>query len=465
MLITSLGWGAAITSEAELRTAANTEGSHTIKANTTYALTAGCYFRKNMTITVDESLGAGNVIITNDGGARAVQAATTAQDTPLTITFVGTATSRIVFSSNSGATFQALGTAYGAFTGSPITLSFTYCNFVGQVGGNGFGTVGNTASGCTVTFNNCKAYNNTQDGFSLAAANSNNVTMIMILNNCDSYWNDNINNVGSGDGGGSGDGVTIHAENQYIFVNGGNYYQNGKSGIAAVGGSCIVNGATFYSNGIVVHAGGDIFLGTTAAGRAIISHCNFTTLNTDVSPAHIQAGQYITDLTVSDCNFTSPVNGKEGTAIKVTHADVKLTTISDCLFSGFDAASQYCLTVTDASNKVVANNNTVYGCTNGFQTIGYNNQICNNIFHTVTGYAIAETLTYYDLVGGNGNNCFYTVGHTALSDHTTTGDTTEDPQFVDIANGDFRFKNANLKLSNGRWIGDSAPVKSYGWLK
>lgn len=228
-----------ITTEADLRTKAGQAGTWTIEANKTYTLTANLLFNANVTITVDETGGAGDVII--DGAdTYTISLATATNGVSVTVTLTGTATSPIIFQQGATASFNV----NNAKTNAPVILTMNYCYFTDSKSPyDGLTLAAGPSSAVTVTCNYCKSYLNAADGFSIAYTTGTQTNESKLyLNNCESYQN-------GANGLGNGDGVTAHAGNQFVYIVGGKMYQNRQGGINIIGGSyCSANGTEIYGN-------------------------------------------------------------------------------------------------------------------------------------------------------------------------------------------------------------------------
>ncbi|MGB7581777.1 MAG: hypothetical protein WBL85_04945 [Sedimentisphaerales bacterium] len=460
-LATNCCFAATIVDEAGLRAAAATAGNNTIKANTTYALTDICLFKGsvtdgNMSFTVDTSAGDGNVEITNDGTPRSVQVCAHAHNVPIIITFTGTAASPIVFNSNTGVPLQ-VSEVYGDWNDTMITATFNYCYFKGQLSaGDGFNVGGAVVNPVALVFNNCKAFNNTGDGFSFLADNGTPIKT-MVLNNCASYWNNNINNGGGGTSGlGAGDGVTAHSPNQTIIMNNGNFYQNGKSGIAIVGGgTLIVHDANIYDNGyaeLVNNNGYQVYMEGTSAHQGVcqIYHSN---IYNEVAIAQAQplgfANMNVTlhnnIIDAANCNVNDPAIAIDGNCSVNFRGNI---------FKNNRTLYNYFINGSLLSSGEIANNDFI----NNVRDVNMATpalQLYNNIFFKMAGDANAincfTTNAYTNSCGGY--NCFYglaTATNYFKGDNgLKTTDIIANPLFKDKDANDFSLWGSSYCINRG----------------
>jgi len=225
-----------------------------------------------------------------------------------------------------------------------LNVTFNYCDFKEADVGNG-ATMFDAVFGGTHTFifNNCRAFNNRNDGFSIsgtaygttldgtfdgafevgeeatgqtsgAVATVAVVTAwwitVQVTNSIDFQDGEQVlgdvigdlraagmtedlgyvvfelndceayNNDPTGGGGAAGDGYTQHASNQTGVITGGSFYNNGKSGICIVDGSLTVTDATFYGNGGTVTTNADLFIDTDSSPFVGVYGCTFKWLDT-----------------------------------------------------------------------------------------------------------------------------------------------------------------------------------------
>jgi len=122
-----------------------------------------------------------------------------------------------------------------------VDATFHYCSFTNANATKGLSILSDPVGDVTVTCNNCTAHDNTTDGFSITGTNDNGVLVMLILNDCSAYNHTT---------GSSSDGITAHAGNQFLIINGGFYYNN-YNGVSVIGDggegpTVYVNGTTFY---------------------------------------------------------------------------------------------------------------------------------------------------------------------------------------------------------------------------
>lgn len=239
LMLAAVGLAIEIDTLAELETAVTTAGDHTIKLNTdggsggVYTLDETLYITTNTTITADDT---SDIII--DGG-----------DTYLFSTLGNGTTQAIIGDADSAIEFKDLTYFYIRDGSGSLNATFTYCEFYGTDSQNGVRSYDTAWLGdCTLTFNNCKIYNNAKDGFSIeTGAGGAGYETRAIFNDCDIYSNGGVSS--------QGDGLTAHGGNgdqtirQYIITNRCNIYDNEKSGVYTIGGgSFFATDCTIYGN-------------------------------------------------------------------------------------------------------------------------------------------------------------------------------------------------------------------------
>jgi hypothetical protein len=141
-------------------------------------------------------------------------------------------------------------------TAAETEITFYFTRFMNSFTGNGLSTLSG-AYDLTAELYGCEASYNDYDGFNMHNANSSLSPHVMTLTNCTAVGNDPNRHDGA-----AGDGATGHDANQTLYINGGSYHDNGKSGIAMVGGStCIIDeGAIFYDNNAVTSRLADLYV-------------------------------------------------------------------------------------------------------------------------------------------------------------------------------------------------------------
>jgi hypothetical protein len=187
------------------------------------------------------------------------------------------------------------------------SVELNYCRFINSWYGNGLTL--KAKKKLNVTCNRCEANLNYSDGFNVHNLSPGADKTMLFLNDCNAVGNDRL-----GIGGACGDGVTAHDANHSVYINGGIYRDNGKTGISLLNqAKCYVKGASFSNNGTIVALGGIygdvwayfeirncVFTKEKTAinlqeGWGPITNCSF--YDNDI---HIKLNQYIT---VKNCIF------------------------------------------------------------------------------------------------------------------------------------------------------------------
>ena len=152
------------------------------------------------------------------------------------------------------------------------TAVFHYCRFLNAFQGSGLDTRSGTYE-LAVTCDYCEASYNYSDGFNMQNLGIDEAKHTLTLNHCIATGNDRESTAG-----GCGDGASAHNLNHTIYIHGGVYHNNGKTGVALDDGAkCYVFGNTqFYNNGLVRHIG-DVYAGQDS--RLHVEDATFMNLN------------------------------------------------------------------------------------------------------------------------------------------------------------------------------------------
>jgi hypothetical protein len=448
LLIAALCQAADIADVAGLKSFASAGGTATI-APGTYTLDADLIIGKNCTLTQDGT--SGDVII--DGAdLYNVQMHNNAVAV-ITQNYVGTANGRIIFTRGDNDSVKTFLFA----SRNDLNVNFTLCDFANCSSGNGLSLTGNSGVyfNTTVICTDCRAYNNKNDGFGINTVQDATMTRIstLTLNNCQSFNNDP-----SRLGGGAGDGATAHYISHVLIINGGNYYDNGKSGVAAVGGSVlVVNDANFYDNGEAQPTNGwQIWHSGDAAANIESARCWFTS---GATPARIfnksQGGSLVLKDSVLDCNY----------ALDSSSQPIILET-ADVLIQGNIFKNCRRTTATQSMSTIASGltgtflNNTFVNNNVEFYLSASDIAFYNNIFYKTAGDANAFYCAANDYDGNvlNGYNCFWGLGsETAYFKNNAGGfadtDIHADPCFVDITTGNHTLKTSSPCRDAARWDG------------
>ncbi len=169
--------------------------------------------------------------------------------------------------------------------------SITNCRFDLSAADNGV-TMLCGGNDLHLTFSNCTANENVDDGFNLHNVGPTPGIAHVTLLDCIAMDNDRL-----GSGAPAGDGVTAHASNHTIELVGGYYANNGKGGATLVHGSnLVVDGAVFENNGWVTFIR-DVHV--TGTGGSLTWHSGYTATLELSNIAHMYGGE-IGDVYLSD---------------------------------------------------------------------------------------------------------------------------------------------------------------------
>ncbi len=317
-------------------------------------------------------------------------------------------------------------------------ITFNYCDFYNPVCGDGLSMLDGDYK-LTVICNDCQANYNYADGFSLQNyGGSALVEHTVILNNCTAMRNGLRNPQNY-----CGDGATSHNENQILNINGGLYCNNGKTGVAMVGGSkCyITNDAKFYNNGGLITNFADVY----ASEKSYIEIVGVKLKNLNYPQAGF-SNVWLTDsyLKMQDCVINNPL-GTEGSFVYcIGNSTVQ---IENCIFSG--KPSNISSIKLSPNTKGFIKNCTFYSNNCQINMPGVSGlSITNNIFKDANQCALLCTDNAYSMNSENGFNCFYGNAENLYEDtgNLFSTDIITDPLFADEKNGDFHHKS-----QAGRW--------------
>lgn len=412
-----------IENETQLKSAADTGGTYTI-APGTYDLTdvaigADLTFATNTTITHDGT--AGNVTI--DGS-----------DTYKTI-FKDAARFIISGISDSKRIIFTQGDDYSCLVypqTSVTSIIFDWCDFSEGNTNDGISIRDSDGAKGALTCNNCRAFNNGEDGFSLSAGTVNNEQRLF-LNDCEAY--------GNTENGVKG-GVTPADWKHFIYISGGSYHDNTLGGIALSGGE---NTAYLYVGDANIYDNGEVGLSANCIG--VFSNLTFSTTSGSRTDQYATVGYYSR---FHGCTFNE-VAVTTGTKAYIGTAADSLLVLEGCLFLN-GGSDTYGIYTTSTTNAVISNsvfyNFDYRGVRVNSRGITFNNNIFMNCVRAIN-FAIANV---YSMNQGSGYNCFF--GNTYDISADTGGlfstDVEADPQFMDAANGDFRLNVNSPCLNTGK---------------
>jgi hypothetical protein len=329
-----------------------------------------------------------------------------------------------------------------------LTLNGSYL-FLTDCATNGLSVATNPAASVTANLYHCQAHDNIQDGFSILSGNSASKKSYINLYDCKAYNHDTAET-----GGGLGDGVTCHDNLHYIHVSGGQYYDNGKSGISVATGRLSVLGAEFWGNGFAVNDNGDIYVQGTSI-YCVIDGCTFRESDaTNASRYNINLNAVVN--VVRNCRFLQPT-ATNGDAIYLQDG---FLVAENNVFDGYAATGKYCI------------NQVSVGCDGGSWTNNtfVNNRIAirmreddivlrGNLFANNPYGAISLTGVEYLLQKCNGYNLFY--GNESIGTDFRDGGSTDQYQPTDLQevnpNLDSNYRPRNRTIAR-MGIGAVAPT-------
>ncbi len=412
----------AISNEAGLRLWAQNGGDETISG--TIVLSANLIITQSGTLT---ATGATTIDCTNNNHSYLIYLSNSS-GLPVEISFIGSYGKRIRFTESSS--FANIVSCQG--TGG-ITVNYYHCDFDSSQ--DGLKTANKAYGPITLNCFYCNAYNNSNDGFSLAGNSwglddfqsvvdlenglvslkatghklivGDQFRFLTLENYPDTYTIDaasdsdtivfeadyiaetidksdtvgyyvpypqTMNLVACNSYANQFDGVTLHTNNQYIHVDGGRYYGNGKSGFSLVGlnhgagGECVIKNATIYDNGGNIKTNGDIYAGQ-GVKKLVLDGCWLKKF--DVKKASSVYGQVnLADChtaIIKNCLFTDPVDLSSFVVYLINCPNAtdpcENLTIDNCRFDGFSMpATNYVIYARSLTNQLIVKNSTFSDC-------------------------------------------------------------------------------------------------------
>lgn len=318
----------------------------------------------------------------------------------------------------------------------PTFVTFNYCNFSNPSSGDGLNTLGGDYE-LTVICNNCYANYNYADGFGMHNYGGSAIAEhTVILNNCTA-----IGNGWQFPSSYTGDGASSHNPGQKLYINGGVFHSNGKTGAAIIGGSqCYISNAEFYNNGTISHIA-DIY----AADSSYLEVNGVKLKNLNYPQAglsHLWLEN--SNLKLQNCVMQNSL-GSEGKFIYCKNTcDIQ---IKNCIFDG--KPSNISSIKVDPNTTGFVKNCTFYSNIHHIdmsQVTGL--IIANNILKDAGKCAIVCDDNVYSTNLENGFNNFYgnILNFCGNTNELFPTDLTSDPFFADETIGDF-----HLKSQEGRW--------------
>lgn len=411
----------------QLKAAASVSGTYTIKPGT-YTLDEDLVFGTSITITHNGL--PGDVIINGDWAYSVIF---DDDGTATTSTMSGlNDDKRIIFTKTYGSTVSIRSSA------AAVTVTFNYCDFTKSYLSNGFTVTNTDAASMNVTCNNCRAFDNFNDGFSLSGTTGVENVHTLTLNSCKAYDNgyDGIT--------ASGDGATCHNSKHILIINGGEYYSNGKSGVATAGGKVYCYGGTyFHDNGDMSQGVCDVFVDDFGLFDGAVFD------NDNIGTTRMYCEFYGSGTTgiLTNCVF-KPLNVNTGVETQVLLFNCKFL-MTNCVFYGAQGATCCIFTGTDTTGLI--SNCTFYGNYIGIRLRSSRLALVNNI-SGFSAYGVYADSGCYSNNSFNGYNCWYNNWSNLGSDggSIASTDIKADPQFVDAAGGDFRLEPNSPCLNAGK---------------
>lgn len=409
----------AITDLAGLKTWAGAGGAETIAAGT-YTLDADLVIAKSASLTAT-----GAVIIDGDSQFAVICECPSAATADVLITLTGTKAYPITVTNG----LNALGaqfvidnnsTSHYALT---VNATYLYCNSA-EADNNGLNIAGSPTGEVTVTVTNGTANSNPMDGYSIKSPNAGNYSCTLRLINCVATGNGSANAA-------SGDGFTCHSRNHHIYIDGGAYYSNTKSGGALVGensaglgGTAFIRRAAIYDNGGTVTTNGDLYCSDDFQSLTI-DQCIFSgydIANATGGPVRIGA---VANTLITNTVFCNPVSIDGAfSVILASEALLGPLVVKNCDFVGFVFGTRaiYAIEGYYAAQGLTVSDCRFIGGRQGVRTPNgaVNYVVADNYFigHTANAVYDANSTTKYGSMTGCGRNWF--VGITTPTQSTTT---------------------------------------------
>lgn len=344
---------------------------------------------------------------------------------------------------------------------TPTYVTFDNCNF------NYSKRVGvYTLSGAaplSVIMNNCRVLDNYGDGVGMHNISGYAGESTITLNSCIAQRNGTTST-----NPGDGDGATAHNPNHKIYIHGGVFTDNGKTGVAMTGGSkCYIDGNTYFSNNGTNWHWGDV---TCAAGSYLdVNNAEFFGLNYPATGLNnvwaTEANAVISNCifygmklnTGNDCRYVWSRNSN----IEIKNSIFIGSTINEAAFLA-ERTSGYTPTSCVIENCIFGDNFIQIELISMPDTI-----IKNCILNKAYNVAIVSDTLFYNANAQSGYNCFFGnwINFSDGNDSIKFTDITEDPCFVrpttwntsGAQKGDYHLKSQGWRWdANERtWVWDS----------
>jgi hypothetical protein len=330
---------------------------------------------------------------------------------------------------------------------APTRVMFNYCKFT-YSNGNGVNiwpSTGANSSTVDVTCVNCESNSNDYDGYSLKniAEAHNAHWQVLNLINCSATNNDPV-----GISNGAGDGVTSHDVKQIINLVGGAYFNNGKMGaVPTLGGEMYAKGVTFYGNNRFTPQGNIYVQGC----KVTLEDCTFLNLTGTTSPlVHIFIDNSPSnDIYIKNCTFKGQLSDVGGVYVEGIAGKC---VIEGCTFSNNYQDLRETVRLWSGLTVAAVRNCVFYDMARALCIETPSAVIQNNVFDSITNYAIAASNLEYFNQPANGHNLFFNAGSSfSNQDQFKTSDIEKcDPLFIDPLQGDFRLKASSPCINAGQ---------------
>ena len=124
----------------------------------------------------------------------------------------------------------------------------------------------------------------------------------------------------------------------------------------------------------------------------------------------------------------------------------------------------YCINQDKANPSLIIDGCVFYNSNRGIFSINSRVRITNTIFHETDNIIFNFTPDYTYKAGGSGYNCIFGASTVFQNtDSLSSTDITDDPQFIDAVNGDFRLKISSPCLNTGKITLGNGKITMGAW--